>query len=142
MAPVRVLFPLDGSEPAYEAMAKALRVIPADAEIEATVLVVMQEFKGASEDMVRRFEEDTDDEVFPTTDSAAQVFHELRRRVGALAPQVRFKVAKGNVRREILGEAANHDLLVMHATSRGGSLARGSHRLARKAPCDVLLIRP
>jgi nucleotide-binding universal stress UspA family protein len=120
-------------------MAKAVRMMP---DAQATVLVVRQDFDGAPEDVVRMFEADTEDEVFPTAASAREVFQEMRRRIGAIAPKARYKVAKGNVRKEILAEAANHDLLVMHATSRGGVLARGSHRLARKAPCDVLLVRP
>jgi nucleotide-binding universal stress UspA family protein len=138
-ATLKVLFPLDGSEPAYAAMQKALAMMPM---AKATILVVMQDFKGASEDMVKQFEEDEDDEVFPTQDSAWQVFKEIRRRISAEVPQVSFKLAKGRADREILAEAAHHDLLVMHATSRGGLRARGSHRLARHAPCDVLLIRP
>jgi nucleotide-binding universal stress UspA family protein len=141
-AALRVLFPLDGSEPAYNAMEKALRMLPPSSTIRATVLVVMQDFKGAPEDMVKIFEADTDDEVFPTKDSANQVFVEMKRRVGKMGPKVKFKVATGNVKDEILTEAAEHDILVMHSTSRGGSRARGSHKLARKASCAVLLVRP
>lgn len=140
--PVRVLFPLDGSEPAYLAMEKALRVIPRDVPLEATVLVVLQDFKGAPEDIVRMFEEDPDDEVFPTEDSALAVFREMRRRVGPLAGRAKFRIVQGKAGREILAAAQDHDLLVMHATTRGGFLSRGSHRLARRSPCDVLLIRP
>lgn len=140
--PVRILFPLDGSEPAYQAMEKALRVIPHNTAVETTVLVVLQDFKGAPADLVRMFEEDHDDEVFPTEDSAREVFREMRRRVGTLAADATFRLAHGKAHREILAAARDHDLLVMHATTRGGLLSRGSHRLARRSPCDVLLIRP
>src|SRR5207245_2231309 len=124
---MRVLFPLDGSEPAYRALETAMRTLPTPASVQATVLVVLQDFRGAPPDLLEMFKDDPHNELFATAECAEQVFREVRRRLGPV--RIQWRTATGKPHREILAAAKDHDLLVMHATSHGGRKARGSHRL-------------
>lgn len=136
---LRVLFPLDGSDESYACVEKALALLPA-AGFHATLLVVLQDFRGAPEDMVKQFEEDTQDEIFPTEDSALAVLRQATKCLRERGAKTTLKLAKGNIRKEILAEAATHDLLVMHRL-RGRTSFGGAAALARKAGCSSLLVR-
>lgn len=136
---LRVLFPLDGSQESYAGLQQALTYLPADG-FHATLLVVMNDMRGASEDMVKQFEDDVDDEVFPTEDSALVVLRQATRSLREHGVKLTLKIAKGNVRKEILAEAGGHDLLVMHRRS-GRTGLGGATALARKAGCSSLIVR-
>ena len=58
MSELKVLFPLDGSEESYACLEKALGYLPVEG-FHATLLVVLNDMRGASEDMVKQFEDDT-----------------------------------------------------------------------------------
>ena len=136
---LRVLFPLDGSEQGYAGLDRALELLPASS-IHATLLVVLQDFRGAPEDMVGMFEDDVDDEVFPTEDSGLLVLRQATKRLREKGVKMTLKLAKGKIAREILAEAGNHDLLVMHRGTHHRFFG-GAMGLARKAPCSVLLVK-
>lgn len=136
---LRVLFPLDGSEESYLCLEKSFSFMPSS-NVEATILVVLQDFAGAPEEMIKQFEEDTEDEVFPTEDSALVVLRNATRRLREKGVKLKLKMAKGNVKKEILAEAPHHDLLVMHRR-RGKHWIGGATGIARKAACSSLLIR-
>lgn len=140
---MRVLFPLDGSERGYAAMEGALDLLQAQT-VQATLLVVLSDFKGAPPEMVQEFEEDTEDEVFPTEDSAAVVLKQAAQRVRRKGLEMRLKVAKGNIVKEISAESASHDLLVLHSArpaQRFRLRSRRTKAIVRAAKCNVLLMQ-
>jgi nucleotide-binding universal stress UspA family protein len=140
---MRVLFPLDGSERGYAAMEAALDLLQAGS-VQATLLVVLSDFQGAPPEVVQEFEEDTEDEIFPTEDSAGVVLRQATQRVRRKGLEMRLKVAKGNVVKEIASESANHDLLVLHSTRAAQRFRLRSRRtkaIVRAAKCNVLLMQ-
>lgn len=140
---MRALFPLDGSERGYAAMEAALDLLH-PAKVEATLLVVLSDFKGAPPEVIQEFEEDTEDEIFPSEDSAVVVLRQCTQRLRRKGLELRLKVAKGNVVQEIAAESANHDLLVLHssrATQRFRLRSRRTKAIVRAAKCNVLLMQ-
>lgn len=140
---MRVLFPLDGSERGYKAMEAALDLLKAS-PVKATLLVVLQDFDGAPEEMVKDFEEDTEDEVFPTEESAVVVLRQATKRLRRKGIEMTLKTGKGDIAREIIAESGNHDLLVMHSMAPTGRFRLRSPRtkkVIRGAKCNVLLMQ-
>jgi hypothetical protein len=135
---LRVLFPLDGSEDSYLGLEKAFGILP-PSNVDATLLVVMQNFKGAPPEEIEKFEQDLEDEVFPTEGSALYVMRTATQRLRDMGVRLKFKTARGRVANEILSEVPNHDLLVMHRRA-GKRTAAGAARLAKKATGPVLLM--
>ena len=140
----RVLFPLDGSERSFRAMDKALDVLKG-APAQVTILVVRQEgFDHAPPEVIEKFEADMEDEIFPTEQSAVEVFRHATARVRKRGIQLRLKIVKGSVMREIVNETRNHDLMVMHSMAKWGKLARfkrtRTEPIARRSHCSVMLV--
>ena len=145
---MRALFPLDGSEASYAALDRGLALLKAVPGLQVTLLNVMQEGfeRPADPEFVREtFDADEHDEVFPTRASSERALArglEIARKHGVAA---RAKGEFGRPHDEILKEAAHHDVLVMHALPQGGLLGTmkggGTEKLARAAPCAVLLVR-
>jgi nucleotide-binding universal stress UspA family protein len=140
---MRVLFPLDGSERGFASMEAALDLLEG-AAVKATLLVVLHDFQGAPEELVKEFEEDTADEIFPTEGSAVVVLKQARKRLKRKGMTLDLKLAKGNVVKEVVAESANHDLLVIHSarSSQGFRLRSGrTKRIIRGSKCNVLLMQ-
>lgn len=135
---LRVLFPLDGSEESYAGLAKAFTILSPQ-NVDATLLVVMQDFRGAPPGEIAKFELDLDDEVFPTESSALLVMRQATHRLREMGVRLKFKTATGRVGPQILAEALSHDLLVMHRRV-GKRTAAGAARLAKKAIGPVLMV--
>lgn len=139
---MKVLFPLDGSERAFAAMEKALDVLHGS-QVQATLLVVMQDFTGAPEEMVKQFEDDTEDEVFPNEQSAIVVLKQATRRMRRKGLEMKLKMAQGDIVRNVIEESRGHDLLVMHSKRATGFQLRSSRtkKIIRGAQCNILLMQ-
>ncbi|MGB0653371.1 MAG: universal stress protein [Thermoplasmatota archaeon] len=142
----RVLVPLDGSQETFTAMERGLGLLGNDVDV--TLLVVQDTgFEDAPEDVTQLFDDDEDDEIFPTEDSARRLLEDAAARCKAagIGHKPACKVARGrNVRKAILAEAEHHDVLLMHALGASGFKEKlrlsGTEHLARKATCHVLLV--
>ncbi len=132
---------MDGSERSLACMDKALQMLQTPG-LEATILVVRQAgFEHAPEDLIKQFEDDEEDEIFPTEASTLQVLRMASKRCRKHGVQIKFKTVKGNVTKEIIKETASHDLIVMHgAAGRWGGLASRTGKILRKSKCSVLLV--
>jgi nucleotide-binding universal stress UspA family protein len=140
---MRVLFPLDGSERGFQSMEAALELLHPKV-VHATLLVVLTDFEGAPEEIVQEFEDDTEDEVFPTEASAVVVLKQATKRMRRKGVKLALKMAKGNVIDEVVAESANHDLLVMHSTrstKRFQMRSRRTKKIIRGSQCNVLLMQ-
>lgn len=140
---MRVLFPLDGSDRGFAAMEAALEVLRPH-QVQATLLVVLHDFKGAPEEMVTEFEEDTQDEIFPTEESAVVVLKQATKRLRRKGLEMKLKMAKGNIVKEIIAESAHHDLLVIHSSRPSKRFRMRSSRtkkIIRGSICNVLLMQ-
>ncbi len=140
---MRVLFPLDGSERGFASMEAALDLLKGTT-VQATLLVVLHDFKGAPEELVQEFEEDTEDEIFPTEDSAVVVLKQATKRLRRKGLEMKLKMAKGNIVKEIIAESANHDLLVIHSSRSAQRFRLRSTRtkkIIRNSICNVLLMQ-
>lgn len=143
---MKVLIPLDGSRPSYDAMVAALRMLKGVSGARFTALNVRNAgMEDAPEDLVAATEADEEDEIFPTEAASRKCLDravELAKKEGA---RLETKIVAGNPSKAILEEARHHDLLVMHELSGSNlrDLVRFSttEKLARKAPCSVLLVR-
>lgn len=114
------------------------------ANVDATILVVLSEFKGAPEELVKEFEQDTQDEIFPTEDSAVVVLKQATKRLRRKGLKLKLKMAKGNVVKEIIAESARHDLLVIHSSrpsQRFRLRSSRTKRIIRGSICNVLLMQ-
>lgn len=145
---MRVLVPLDGSEPSFAALDRGLALLKGTPKLQVMVFNVMQEgFEAAGDPQLieETFEKDATGEVFPSEASSQRVLArgiEVAKRHGL---QVTAKGETGRFLDEILREAAHHDVLLLHAMS-GSNLRdalKGSHteHLVRHAPCSVLLVK-
>lgn len=140
---MRVLFPLDGSERGFASMEAALDLLQPQ-QVDATLLVVMHDFKGAPEHMVKEFEDDTQDEIFPTEESAVVVLKQATKRLRRKGLKMKLKMAKGNVVKEVIAESAQHDLLVIHSSrpsQRFRLRSSRTKRIIRGSICNVLLMQ-
>ena len=139
---MKVLFPLDGSERAFKSMEAALDLLHGS-QVQATLLVVMQDFKGAPEEMVREFEDDTEDEIFPTEASAIVVLKQATKRMRRKGLEMKLKMAQGNIVKQVIAESKEHDLLVMHSKRAEGFQLRSSRtkKIIRGAQCNLLLMQ-
>lgn len=140
---MKVLFPLDGSERGFASMEAALDLLQGT-PVQATLLVVLHDFKGAPEEMVKEFEQDTEDEIFPTEDSAAVVLKQATKRLRRKGLVMTLKMAKGNIVKEIIAESAHHDLLVIHsarASRRFRLRSSRTKKIIRDSICNVLLMQ-
>lgn len=140
---MKVLFPLDGSERAFAAMEQALEVLRGS-QVQATLLVVMHDFSRAPEDIIKTFEEDTEDEIFPTEESALVVLKQATRRLRRKGLEMKLKMAQGDIVKQIIEESREHDLMVIHstrATSRWRMHSGRTKKILRGAACNVLLIQ-
>lgn len=146
MTPLRVLFPIDGSEPTYQAVDGALGYLAGHPDAEATFLVVMsRKVKAMPEHAREHLTYDDEDEIFLRDDEVKAVF----TKASGLAKNHRFAKVEtrkvvGDVFEEILKAAHDHDVLVMHRLDpqERREKVRGSltEKIARAAPCDVWLI--
>ena len=142
-AAMRVLFPLDGSERGFAAMEAALDLLKAN-QVKATLLVVLQDFQGAPEEMIQEFEDDTEDEVFPTEASAVVVLKQASKRMRRKGVEMTLKIGKGDIASEVIAESANHDVLVMHSLRRSQRFrlrSRRTKKIIRGAKCNTLLMQ-
>lgn len=140
---MKVLFPLDGSERAFQAMEQALDVLRGS-QVQATLLVVMQDFSGAPEEIVQTFEEDTEDEIFPNEESALVVLKQATKRMRRKGLEMKLKMAQGNIVQQVIDESREHDLMVIHstrATSRWRLHSSRTKKILRGAACNVLLMQ-
>ena len=140
---MRVLFPLDGSERGFASMEAALDLLKGTT-VQATLLVVLHDFEGAPEEMVAEFEEDTQDEIFPTEDSAVVVLKQATKRLRRKGLELKLKIAKGDIVKEIVAESAHHDLLVIHsvrASQRFKLRSSRTKKIVRGSICNVLLMQ-
>ena len=141
---MRVLFPLDGSERGFASMEAALELLKGTT-VEATLLVVMHDFKGAPEEMVKEFEDDTQDEIFPTEDSAVVVLKQATARMRRKGLKMKLQVGKGNIVDQIIAESAKHDLLVIHSARRTSKMFKLRSSRTKKiisgSICNVLLMQ-
>jgi nucleotide-binding universal stress UspA family protein len=141
---MKVLFPLDGSERGFASMEAALDLLKGT-PVEATLLVVLHDFKGAPEEMVKEFEEDTADEIFPTEDSAVVVLKQATKRMRRKGLEMKLKMGKGNIVDQIIAESANHDLLVIHSARRTSKMFKLRSSRTKKiisgSICNVLLMQ-
>lgn len=144
--PLRLLFPLDGSERSFRALERALGMFRGAPGLDLTLLNVMQEgFEGAPEHVVEQYDADEEDEIFPTEASSKRMLakaQEMCRQAGCAAHE---RVVRGKVYDEVLKESARHDVLVMHALDRSQikETLRGSQteKIARNAKCSVLVVQ-
>ena len=146
MAGLRLLFPLDGSDPTYQAVEGALRKAASLKDPEATFLVVMsKKLRDMPADAREHLEFDDEDELFIRDDEAKAVLQKAE----AIAKKVKFpkassKTVVGGVYDAILSEAKKHDVIVMHRMARDEfrEHASGSilEKICRNAPCDVWLV--
>ena len=141
---MRVLFPLDGSERGFASMEAALDLLKGTT-VQATLLVVLHDFKGAPEEMVQEFEEDTEDEIFPTEDSAVVVLKQATKRLRRKGLEMKLKMAKGDIVDQIVAESAHHDLLVIHSSRRTSKLFKlrssRTKKIIKGSICNVLLMQ-
>ncbi|HUR24820.1 MAG TPA: universal stress protein [Candidatus Thermoplasmatota archaeon] len=141
---MRVLFPLDGSERGFASMEAALDLL-GGTTVEATLLVVMHDFKGAPEEMIKEFEEDTEDEIFPTEGSAVVVLKQATARMRRKGLRMKLQIGKGNIVDQIIAESANHDLLVIHSARRTSKMFKLRSSRTKKiisgSICNVLLMQ-
>lgn len=144
--PLKVLFPLDGSDRSTRAMDQALEMLAPHPDLEVTLFNVVQEgFEDADEGVVEMFDADEDDEIFPTAESAKRMLDEHL----AICDEhgvdvVHQRVAVGTHYDAILEEAADHDLVVMHALDEGQLKEKirfsQTEKLARNVDASVLLV--
>lgn len=139
----KVLIPLDGSDRSMQALETGLRLLGASSEV--TLLGVQNSgFRGAGEDRIEEFDDDEEDEIFPTEDSVRRMLGRAKEACAELGVEAQTKVREGRPVVEILAEAVEHDVLVMHALDRSGVKEKirmsSTEKLARKAACHVLLV--
>jgi len=142
---LRVLVPLDGSDVTFQALDRALAMLRGTPGLRLTLFnVVAEGFDDANEDMVERFDEDEDDEVFPTEEAGRRMLKEAEAICRRHDVQAVTQVVKGKVVQSILDACSGHDMLVMHSLGRSQlrSTLRGSQteKLARQAGVSVLLV--
>jgi hypothetical protein len=141
---MKVLFPLDGSERGFASMEAALDLLKGTT-VQATLLVVLHDFDGAPAELVKEFEEDTEDEIFPTEDSAVVVLKQATKRLRRKGLEMKLKMAKGNIVKEIIAESANHDLLVIHSARRTSKMFKlrssRTKSIIKDSVCNVLLMQ-
>lgn len=144
--PLKVLLPLDGSDRSTRAMESALEMLGPHPDLEVTLFNVVQEgFEDADEGTVEMFDIDEDDEIFPTVESSKRMLdahHEICEKHGV--DDVEGRVAVGTHYDAILEEAADHDLVVMHALDQGQLKEKirfsQTEKLARNVDASVLLV--
>lgn len=144
--PLKVLFPLDGSDRSTHAMEEALEMLAPHPDLEVTLFNVVQEgFEDADEGVVEMFDVDEDDEIFPTVESSKRMLddhYDLCEKHGV--DDVEGRIAVGTHYEAILDEAADHDLVVMHALDEGGLKEKlrfsQTEKLARNVDASVLLV--
>lgn len=142
---LRVLAPLDGSETSFKALDAGLRLLKATPGLEVTVFNVTSEgLSDAPEDLVAQFDEDEDDEIFPTQAASLRMLERAKTICKEHAVAAKVQVVEGGVVDSILAACANHDILLMHALDRTQlkENLRGSQteKLARRAGINVLLV--
>lgn len=146
---MRALAPLDGSEASYEALERGLELLRGVPGVEVTLLHV----RAAGSDLAldpALLAEPSGVGMAPlvvmTEASSRDVLARGLDIAQAREVPARAKSLVGRVHAEILKEAAAHDLLLMHhlGPSRLSDLVLGhdAERLAREAPCPVLLLGP
>lgn len=139
---MKALFPLDGSAKSLAALERGLELL---GDAEATLLVVQHTgFEDAPEDRVQEFDDDEDDEVFPTADSAERLLERARRHCQELGHEVETARVTGRVIPAIVDASAGYDVLVMSGLDRSGVREKihlgKKEKIARRAQCSVLLV--
>lgn len=141
---LRVLVPLDGSQRSLDAMEKAMRML-APCHPDVLLFTVQHEgFANVGDDRVEEFDADEDDEIFPTRESAQRMLDQAAVRCRHVGVEAKTKVTEGRYIPAILEQAAQHDLVVMHALGRSNLKEKlrmsGTETLARKLETSVLLV--
>lgn len=142
---LKVLVPLDGSQVTFQALERAIALLKGRPNLEITLLnVINQGFRDAPEDTVDLFDEDEDDEVFPTEEAGRRMLQKAMEICNQHGQEARTDVVHGKVVEAILDACPRHDLLVMHALERRQikETMRGSktEKIARQAGIPVLLV--
>lgn len=142
---MKILAPLDGSRRSQKALHKALGLLDPGARV--TLMCVQNEgFDEADEDRVAMFDDDEDDEIFPTEDSAARMLDEVAAECAKAGREVETLIVKGNVRKQIMKVVAqdHYDLVIMHRLDKSGLKEKlkmsGTEWLCRNLPCSALLV--
>ncbi len=143
---MRVLAPLDGTQESFDALQSGLGLL-AGCKPTVTLLVVMQEgMDSAPDDVKQAFDDDEDDAIFPSVESADRVLDEGQARCAAAGvATVERLCLEGKARDVILEQAAAADVLLMRALQKSNLRDRlrmaSSEYLVRRAPCAVLLAK-
>ncbi len=144
---MKVLFPTDGSVATEDAFDRFLSLFDGMHEgLDVTLFNVTDKgFEVADHPYVEEtYDADERDEVFPTREASQRALDRCLEIAEKHGVETRMKIVKGTYRKAILEEAEDHDMLVMHELRRsnvrdflGGS---ATEKLARRAPCSVLLV--
>lgn len=144
---MRVLFPTDGSEATEEAFERMLGLFDGLTDgLEITVLNVTDKgFELADHDYVEEtFGDDERDEVFPSEEASRRALDRCVKIADKRGVDVETEIVQGTYKDEILAAAEDHDVLAMHEmrSSNWKDRLTGSstEKLARNAPCSVLLV--
>ncbi len=145
---MRILFPTDGSEATEEAFERLMSLLDGMHEsATVTVFNVTDEgFELADHAYVQEtYEADERDEVFPSRDASRRAVQRCVDIADKHDVDVHTKIVTGTYKEEILDEAGDHDVLAMHGLRESNlkGFLKGSktEKLARNAPCSVLLLR-
>lgn len=144
---MRVLFPTDGSTATEEAFERFLSLFEGMHDgLKITVFNVTDEgFDVADHAYIEEtFDADERDEVFPSQEASQRAIDRCFDIAEKHGVEPDAKIVEGTYRDTILEEAERHDVLVMHELRRSNikDFFKGSktEKLARRAPCSVLLI--
>jgi nucleotide-binding universal stress UspA family protein len=145
---MRVLAPLDGSDAGYQALDRGLAMLEG-ARLELTLLhvrAIAPEIQAGAIAAIGPPSLGLAPQLVVTEQESRDILArgiDIARRHGVRAMA---RGQEGGAQAVILDEAAHHDLLLMHhlGASRLGDALRGhaAERLAREAPCAVLLVGP
>lgn len=145
---MKILFPTDGSTATEEAFDRLLALLDGmHKAVEITILNVLQEgFEGADPEYVEEtYERDERDEVFPSQAAGNRAIGRCLTIAENHGVAAEVEMGEGNYRELILEKAKGYDLLAMHELRKSNfkDLLKGSgtEKLARKAPCHVLLVQ-
>ena len=146
--PKKMLVATDGSKHSLHAAEKAAEIAKNN-KSEVVLVHVLHPFVHLATapgpmDLGGQFEEDSEESI---KKNGEEVMEKTRKPFDAASVKVSTQFLKGNVAQAIIGEVVKDkaDLVVVGATGRGGvsSWLLGSiaEKIARNAPCPVLIVR-
>lgn len=141
---IRVLIPLDGTEASLRVIDGAITLLGSD-RIDVSLLVCQpDQFKGAPEDLVEILEEQASHGIVASAQHLRAVEADGMARCEMHGVTPNLLESHDTPLTAILAAAKDHDVLAMHALDprRFSADLHGSQggKLARRAPCHVLLI--